>query len=261
MKSFLLLMIMFLTTYSLYSQNRSQEFENMIKKNKVKTLKVYFFRNEKDSILTDIKEFDTSGFIINSKMIDSLGNVITNDSSFYDNEHYLLKKVHYFNGKKDSESTLLYSTDRKMVQQIIIDDSTKMRVNSFYDENNRLIKSIIYDDKGDSTLMNTFYNKQGLNVKTTFFNKVYSSTVIYKYNSLNKISKKVQSDSYSKYTSEFIYNLEGDLVESTTTSKLKKTEAVNKSRNIYNPNGLISETKFTMPNNSSFVNKTYYTFY
>lgn len=254
-------MLLFNYCKSFAQNNKEESYETIIKKNKVKSSTVYFFKNEKDSSISQSETFDAFGFMTSKNMFDSNGKVSILDTFYYDNNQVLLKKEQSYQAKKISVYAYKYDSQGKVIFQNLIHDSGNLKGHSFYDAYNRITKSVNYDNNGDSSVFKTFYNKKGLLVKNTFVSGNVQSIIKFKYNNYDKLIKKMQTDNYSEFITKYRYNDDGKLVESNFLSIYKDDEKISKTIFTYYTNGLIFDTKNIYPNKTSSFQKTYYTYY
>ncbi|HMK05449.1 MAG TPA: hypothetical protein VK489_14710, partial [Ferruginibacter sp.] len=221
MKPYILLFFCFFTVKNVFAQHGDYGYGNsqdIIKQNRVKTLAIYYFRNELDSTLTAINTFDSWGNLLSYKKFSKDGNVITSDTSIYDANHYLVKKIQYEGNKEKHVMTYINNADGKLLSQTVVGDSMYYYNSTIYDENGRLIKAITYGNNVDTTLYNSFYNKKGLLVKNIILDKINGNTVITTdYNAKGRIASKKKVVPGSEYFTVFKYKPNGDNYVVTTT--------------------------------------------
>lgn len=264
MKLSLILLFLFLTGKYSFAQNDYGygNDKEIIKTTKVKTLTIYYFLSKSDSILTHINIYDSIGGQLSSKMFSKDGTISRSDTFIYDANHYLVKQITSDGNQKRHESTFTNNSYGKILNQTTIGDSIYYHSIIIYDENGRVIRSIIYDDKGDTTLHNTFYNRKGFIAKYVISNKLNGTTVIkFDYNSSGKITKRKSVDPKTQYFAEFKYKSNGNCYEVTTTTTSNKQKSVTKLIYSYYSNGLTYE-KFIFVNDKPIgLERTYYTYY
>jgi len=264
MKVFLTLLFLFSTIkYSFaqddYGLNNNDE---SIKKLKVKSLAIYFFKKEADSILTTINTYDSFGGRLSCKGFSSDGSLLSSDTFIYDTNHYLVKQVRYSGNKISYESTFTNNENGKMLKQIMTGDSLYYEVLCSYDKNGRITSSVGYDNKKDTTVISYTYNKKGLVKKHTIVDNKKDSTVIFtSYNSSGKVIKRKKIYPESRYFSKLKYNGNGENYEVTTTIISDKPTTVNKVTYSYYPNGLAYQRIFYKNKKPIITESSYYTYY
>lgn len=211
-----------------------------IKKAKVKTLFLYYFQNKTDSILFCINNYDSLGGLVSAKTFARDGSITGVDTFIHDQNHYLIKIIDSDVNKIRSETVIKNNSSGKPIAyQTIINDTTSYSSINHYDENGRFIKSITYDNKGDTMIVTTFYNQRGLMIKNIFTDKQNGTIIINTdYDSSGKLLNRIKTDSVAIYISEFKYDSHGKNYEIKTTIISKKKKTVSKTEYIYYPNGL-----------------------
>lgn len=264
MKLLLILLFLFSTDNFLFAQYDYGYGNNkeLIKTAKVKTLSVYYFKAESDSILTHVNSYDSLGNSQNTIMYGSDGNIASSNTFIYNEKNLVIKQVHSNAKKIIYESTFTYDTSGKILNQLLRGDSLHWQFINSYDEHGRIIKSINYDTTSDTTVINTFYNRKGLVEKNTIWSKQNGTTVsTFDYNAKGKMVKKKTIYPDSRYFSTFKYNASGNNYEITTTITSDKRKEVNKILYSFYTNGLTFTKIFFVNNKPINVEKTYYTYY
>jgi len=264
MKLLLVLLFLFSTDNFLFAQYDYGYGNNkeLIKTAKVKTLSVYYFKSESDSILTHVNSYDSLGNSQNTIMYGSDGNIVSSNTFIYNEKHLVIKLIHSNGSKIIYESTFTYNASGKILNQVLSGDSLHLQVINSYDEHDRIIKSINYDNTGDTTIINTFYNRKNFVEKSIIWNRQNGTTVTaFDYNAKGKMVKHKTISPDSRYLSTFKYNANGNNYEITTDMTTDKRKEFSKILYSFYTNGLTFTKIFFVNNKPINVEKTYYTYY
>lgn len=264
MKYSIILLILFYYVIDSKAQFNYEYINNkeLIKANKVKSVNVFYFNSEFDSVLTDINTFDTSGYLLCRRSFSDDGHIIISDTSLYDVNHYLIKKINYDDTGIVYINTFVNNPRGKVISQTLSRDSIFTQMNSSYDEKDRLVKTIRIIIGVDTTITTFFYNAKGQDIKNiSLSSKNGTSTITKEYNSAGKVQKQINLSQDSKYLFEFKYDKNGNNYEiiSTSTDNNKK----NTLRRLYSyyPDGLLFEKIIFRNNKPLGVYRAFYTYY
>ncbi len=243
-------------------------FENKNKKekykiNRVRFLKTYAFQNESDSSLVRLNTYDTFGNPLTSKTFAPNGKLTGLDTFIYDINHYLIKTLNSDGGSRSATSVITNDiTGKEMKIDIFMNDSLSFHSGNNYDNNNRVIKSMIWNNMGDTTVTNSYYDIKGIKTKIVIFDKKPDSTIIIpEYNSLGNLLHWYRNDFESKSSSEYAYDSNGNNNEIVTVFILRKKKTVTTKKFSYHTNGLAYEFLLFTNNKQTDRQKVYYTYY
>ncbi|HRI24425.1 MAG TPA: hypothetical protein PLZ45_07090 [Ferruginibacter sp.] len=236
-----------------------------IQKAGVRSLSIYYFTTESDSILTHVNTYDRHGCRVSTRMLGSDGIVSRADTFIYDSNHLLSRQIAFSNGRLYYESVFTYNPSGKLLTQRVQGDSVNYYTGIVYDEAGRSLTSTGYDNRSaDTTVVQSFFDENDLLIKSIVSSKQTGTSVYTRnYNARGKLVKirRVDSGNGSQQLTTYNYNKKGENDEVINTITSKKQKTVNKTFYTRYPDGLSFEKTGYMNNKPLGVERTYYSYY